>query len=45
MAYFETEVNILRSGEIKKGSSKYVVPGDIIFIKDATKIPFDGILL
>lgn len=45
MAYYETEVNILRSGDVKKGSSKYVVPGDIVFIKDQMKMPFDGILL
>jgi magnesium-transporting ATPase (P-type) len=30
---------------MKKGSSRYVVPGDIVFIKDPMKIPFDGILL
>lgn len=45
MAYFETEVNILREGQIKKGSSKYVVPGDIVFVKDPIKMPFDGLLL
>lgn len=45
MAYFETEVNILRDGVIKKGSSKYVVPGDIVFVKDSMKVPFDGLLL
>ncbi len=38
-------MNILRSGDVKRGSSKYVVPGDIVFIKDQMKMPFDGILL
>lgn len=26
-------------------SSVDIVPGDIVFIKDAIKLPFDGILL
>ena len=37
--------NILRNREIKKCSSKYAVPGDIIFLKNSMKMPFDGILL
>lgn len=45
MAYFETPVNILRDGEIKTGSSRYVVPGDIVFVKQPIKVPFDGVLL
>lgn len=35
----------MRDGEIKKGSSKYVVPGDVVFIKNPMKVPFDGLLL
>lgn len=45
MAYFETEVNILRNGTIVQDSSKNVVPGDIVFVKKSMKIPFDGLLL
>ena len=30
---------------MKTCSSKYVVPGDIVFVKDSMKVPFDGILL
>lgn len=33
MAFYETEVNLLRDGQIKRGKSRYVAPGDIVFIK------------
>lgn len=45
MAYFETQVNVLRDGKIVEDSSKNVVPGDIVFVKKSIKIPFDGLLL
>ena len=45
MAYYETEINVLREDTVLKMSSKDVVPGDIIFFKKAMKIPFDCILL
>lgn len=40
MAYYETQVNVLREGQVKNISSVDVVPGDIVFLKDAIKIPF-----
>ena len=45
MAYYETDVNVLRNGSVAKISSKNVVPGDIVFLHDPVKIPFDGIIL
>ena len=45
MAYYETDVNVLREGKVEQMSSKSVVPGDIVFLKQPIKIPFDGVLL
>jgi P-type E1-E2 ATPase len=45
MAYYEIDVNILREGKINKVSSLDVVPGDIVFLKDPIKIPFEAIIL
>jgi cation-transporting ATPase 13A2 len=45
MAYYETNVNVLRNGMISEISSKYIVPGDVVFIKNSMKMPFDGVLL
>lgn len=45
MAYYETDVNILRDGKIQNKSSREIVPGDIVFLREAIKIPFDGILI
>jgi len=45
MAYYETEVNVLRSDAVVKISSKYVVPGDIVFLNSPIKIPFDAVIL
>lgn len=45
MAYYETEVNVLREGSVVKTSSKDLVPSDIVFLKDPIKIPFDAIIL
>lgn len=45
MAYYEAEINVLRNGKIVRIWSKQIVPGDIAFLKDAIKIPFDGAIL
>lgn len=45
MAYYEIQVNTLRDGEVKSISSLDIVPGDIVFLKDPIKIPFEGIIL
>ena len=50
MAYYEIEVNVLRRrsqgfNEVVKITSKDVVPGDIVFLNDPIKIPFDGIII
>jgi P-type E1-E2 ATPase len=45
MAYYDTLVNVLREGKIEVISSIDVVPGDIVFLKEAIKIPFEGIIL
>jgi P-type E1-E2 ATPase len=45
MAYYEVKVHALRSTGVVEISSVDVVPGDIVFIKDSIKLPFDGILL
>ncbi len=38
-------VNVLREGKVESISSIDVVPGDIVFLKDAIKIPFEGVIL
>ena len=45
MAYYETNINVLREGRVQEITSKDVVPGDIAFFKNSMKIPFDCILL
>lgn len=44
MAYYEIKVNALRGGEVKKVSSLDLVPGDVVFLKDPIKIPFEGVI-
>ena len=36
---------MLRNGQVIKISSVDVVPGDVVFLKDSVKIPFDGLIL
>ena len=36
---------MLRNGKVESISSLDVVPGDIVFLKEAIKIPFEGIIL
>jgi magnesium-transporting ATPase (P-type) len=38
-------MNVLRNGEIIQLSSANLAPGDIVFLKNQIKIPFDGIIL
>jgi len=45
MAYYEVQVNTLRNGNVVAVSSIDLVPGDIVFLKDPIKIPFEGIIL
>ena len=45
MAIYEVNVNVLREGKVQAISSLSVVPGDIVFLKDPIKIPFEGIIL
>lgn len=45
MAYYEIEVNVLRNGSVYRISSFEVVPGDVVFLKDPIKIPFEGVIL
>lgn len=45
MAYYETQVNILRSGKVQQKSSLDVVPGDIVFLDKQLKLPFDAVIL
>ena len=45
MAYYEVKLHILRNGQVIEASSIDVVPGDVVFIKQSMKMPFDGFLL
>ena len=33
MAYYETNVNVLRNGKVEEMSSREVAPGDIVFLR------------
>jgi P-type E1-E2 ATPase len=45
MAYYDIPLNVLREKTVVQISSVDVVPGDIVFLKDAIKLPFEGIIL
>ena len=45
IAYYEINVNVLRNGEVGSISSFEVVPGDIVFLKDPIKLPFEALIL
>jgi len=36
---------VLREGEVREISSVEVVPGDIVFLKEVIKIPFEGVII
>lgn len=45
MAYYEINVHVLREGKVVEVSSLDLVPGDVVFLKNPIKIPFEGIIL
>lgn len=45
MAYYEVKVHALREGMVTEVSSLDLVPGDVVFLKNPIKIPFEGIIL
>lgn len=45
MAYYEVKLQALRDGSVIEVSSIDLVPGDIVFLKDPIKLPFEGIIL
>jgi len=45
MAYYEAHINTLRNGFVVRVSSLDIVPGDIVFLKEQIKLPFEGIIL
>ncbi len=45
MAYFDIPLNVLRNDKVINISSVDIVPGDIVFLKDAIKLPFEGIIM
>jgi magnesium-transporting ATPase (P-type) len=45
MANYSIPVNVLREDEVLNISSVDIVPGDIVFLKNQDKIPFEGIIL
>ncbi len=45
MAYYDIPLNVLRGGNVVQISSVEVVPGDVVFLKDPIKLPFEGIIL
>ena len=45
MAFYDIKVNVLRQNQVVQMSSVDVVPGDIVFLKEAIKIPFEGVIL
>lgn len=45
MAYYTRDMHALRGREVRHMDSSEFVPGDIVFIKQSIKLPFDGVLL
>ncbi len=45
MAYYDIPVNVLRRNTVLQISSVDVVPGDIVFLKEPIKLPFEGVIL
>jgi cation-transporting ATPase 13A2 len=45
MAYYETDVNVIREGNLQKVSSVELVPGDLIEIPNNSKMPCDAVLI
>lgn len=40
-----TKTRVIRDGKQEEIESKFLVPGDIVFIEEGTKVPADGIIL
>jgi magnesium-transporting ATPase (P-type) len=40
MAYYDIPIHALRNKKVVQISSVDLVPGDIVFLKDAIKLPF-----
>ena len=45
MAFYAKPMHVLRGKQVQEIDSSLFVPGDIVFIKQSIKLPFDGILL
>ena len=45
MAFYEVPISVLRDGAVKQIPSIDIVPGDVVFLKEPIKIPFEGIIL
>lgn len=45
MAYYETDVNVIREGNVQNISSVELVPGDLIEIPNNSKMPCDAVLI
>lgn len=45
MAFYTIPANVLRNGDVVNMSSFEVVPGDVVFLKDPVKLPFEGIIM
>lgn len=45
MAYYEAQINTLRNGGVVRVSSLELVPGDVVFLKEQIKLPFEGVIL
>lgn len=45
MAYYEIRLNVLREGKVANISSLEIVPGDVVFVDQNIKIPFEGVLM
>ena len=45
MAFIEMKIHVLREGRVLEVSSVDIVPGDIAFVKNSMKLPFDSLLL
>jgi cation-transporting ATPase 13A2 len=45
MAFYTIPVNVLRNGNVVNISSYELVPGDVVFLKDPVKLPFEGIIM
>lgn len=45
MAYYSVTVAVLRDNKVATLSSEELTPGDIVFLKEAIKLPFEAVIL